>query len=118
MFQETLRRIARNVEAVRNWAPGMRVTGCLVFVTVSGPPPRSSYDWGRVTIRCFGSEVALMRELKAEAHSDGGSFEIARRVWRLGKVEVPQSWEAAHSVARQFTRSARKISRSVDPFWG
>ena len=32
-FQETLRRIALNVKAVRDWAPGMRVTGCLVFAT-------------------------------------------------------------------------------------
>lgn len=118
VFRETLRRIARNVEAVRDWAPGMRVIGCLVFLTGSGTRPRPSYEWDRVAIRCFGSEEALVRELKPEARSNGGSSEIARRVWGLGKVEVPPSWEAAHSVARQFARSARRISRRRGPFRG
>lgn len=90
-FLETLRRIALNVEAVREWAPGMRVTGCLVFATDGGNPPKPTYAWGKETIRCFGSAAALMREVKREAHGEGGSSDIARRVWRLGKVEGARS---------------------------
>ena len=115
-FQETLRRIARNVEAVRDWAPGMRVTGCLVFVAWSGPPPKPAYEWGPETIRCFASAASLMRELKAEARCEGGSSDLARRVWRLGKVEGPRSREASQSLAPKVARAAREFSRSLDGF--
>ncbi len=86
-FQETLRRIALNVKAVRKWAPGMRVTGCLVIDDEQGRPPKPTYAWGAETIRCFGSAKALMREVKREADAKGGSTDIARRVWRLGRVK-------------------------------
>ena len=86
-FQETLRRIALNVQAVRDWAPGMRVTGCLVIVTGRYDPPKPTYEWGSETIRCFESAESLMREVRAEARSEGGSTDIALRVWRLGKEE-------------------------------
>ena len=90
-FQETLRRIALNVQAVRNWAPGMRVTGCLVIVTGRNDPPKSAYEWGAEKIRCFDSAESLMREVRDEACSEGGSSEIAGRVWRLGKVDGARS---------------------------
>ena len=90
-FQETLRRIALNVQAVRDWAPRMRVTGCLVFASVHGNPPKPTYEWGTETIRCFESATSLMREVKAEAHWEGGSTEIAREVWRLGRVDGARS---------------------------
>ncbi len=86
-FRETLRRIARNVEAVRDWAPGMRVTGCLVFATGRGAPPKPTYEGGAETTRCFESAASLMREVKAEARCEGGSSDSARRVLRLGKGE-------------------------------
>ena len=90
-FPETLRRIALNVKAVRDWAPGMRVTGCLVFAAGRGVPPKPTYEWGAERIRCFHSAASLMREVRAEARSDGGSSDIARRVWRLGKVQGARS---------------------------
>ncbi len=90
-FPETLRRIALNVEAVRDWAPGMLVTGCLVFASGRSAPPKPTYEWGAETIKCFESAEALMREVKAEARREGGSSEIARRVWQLGKVEGARS---------------------------
>lgn len=86
-FQETLRRIARNVQAVRDWAPGTPVTGCLVIVTGRNDPPKPTYEWGTETIRCFESAESLMREVRAEARSEDGSSDIARSVWRLGKEE-------------------------------
>ncbi len=85
-FQETLRRIALNVKGVRAWAPEMRVTGCLVIAGEPGRAPKPSYEWGAETIRCFGSAEALMREVRRETHGEGGSADIARKVWRLAKV--------------------------------
>ena len=90
-FPETLRRIALNVGAVRDWAPGMRVTGCLVFAAGRGVPPKPTYEWGTEQIRCFHSAESLMREVRAEARSEGGSSNIAPRVWRLGKVQGAKS---------------------------
>ena len=90
-FQETLRRIALNVQAVRDWAPRMRVTGCLVFASLHGKPPKRTYEWGTETIKCFESAKSLMREMKAEAHREGDSTEIAREVWRLGRADGARS---------------------------
>ena len=116
MFPETLRRIALNVQAVRNCVPGMRVTGCLVFVTGSGKPPKPGYEWGTETIRCFGNAASLMRELKAEARCEGGSSEMARRVWQLGKVGGRRSREAGYSAVSPVAKAAREVSRSLGPF--
>ena len=88
-FRETLRRIALNVEAVRDWAPGMRVTGCLVFFNEPKPPPKPTYESGAETIKCFANPTSLMRELRDEAQGEGGSSDLARRVWALGKMEEP-----------------------------
>lgn len=115
-FPEVLRRIARNVAAVREWAPGMRVTGCLVFVTGSDALPKPAYEWGAETIRCFEKPASLMRELKAEARYEGGSSEMARRVWQLGKVEEPRSREGGRSVVSPVAKAAREVSRSLGPF--
>ena len=84
-FTETLRRIAANVEGVRDWAPGVRVTGCLVF-SDEQKPPNPTYDLGKETIRAFADRRALMRELRNEARGSGGSLELAKRVWKLGKL--------------------------------
>lgn len=83
-FPEVLRRIARNVEGVRDWAPGTRVTGCLVFGSQQDKQPRPTYTNGRETIRAFADPTALMRELRKEAQKDAGSQGLAREVWKLG----------------------------------
>ena len=86
-FAETLRRIAANVAGVRNWAPGLPVTGCLVFANEPERRPRSKYRQGTETIRCFANPESLMRELREEARVEGGDSRIARRVWRLARKE-------------------------------
>ena len=96
VFSETLRRIGRNVEGVRKWAPGVSVTGCLVFSRQQNPPTKPSYDAGAETIRCFDTPTSLMRELKKETRREGGNRELAQKVWRLGKVEGEiAQWSAA-----------------------
>ena len=84
-FPETLRRIAANVVGVRDWAPGVRVTGCLVFASRPRKPPKPAYEWGRETIRCFADPESLMRELREEARAAGGGPHIAQKVWRLAR---------------------------------
>ena len=85
-FAETLQRIAVNVEGVRAWAgPGTRVVGCLVFANEE-KPPQPSYVHGKETIRAFADRRALMRELRKEARGTGDSLDLARRVWKLGKL--------------------------------
>ena len=86
-FPETLRRIAANVAGVRDWAPGLPVTGCLVFANEPERRPKSTYRHGPETIRCFASPEALMRELREEACAEGGDAPIARKVWGLAKLE-------------------------------
>ncbi|MYE24935.1 MAG: NERD domain-containing protein [Gammaproteobacteria bacterium] len=86
-FRETLRRIAANVEGVREWAPDKRVTGCLVFGSEQEKRPKRTYDYGKETIRAFGSPTELMRELRSEASGIGGSTDLARRVWKLGALD-------------------------------
>lgn len=89
-FRETLRRIARNVEGVRAWAPETRVTGCLVFATKPDRRPKPTFTHGAETIRCFEDRNALMRELRDDAAGGGaGSADLARRVWSLAKLEGP-----------------------------
>lgn len=88
VFPETLRRIALNVAGVRNWAPGLQVTGCLVFSSEPEKPPKSYYEHGAEKIRCFANPESLMRELRAESRAEGGSSSMARKVWRLAKVEA------------------------------
>ena len=85
-FAEILRRIAANVEGVREWAPDARVTGCLVFGSDQQKRPRPAFEHGKETIRAFADRGALMRELRKEARGSGDSLELARRVWKLGKL--------------------------------
>ncbi len=86
-FPETLRRIAANVEGVREWAPDTRVTGCLVFGSDEEKPPKPTYDYGKETIRAFRSRRELARELRNEGRGTGGSTDLARRVWKLGRLD-------------------------------
>ena len=86
-FPETLRRIANNVEGVREWAPGTRVTGVLVFAHKQGQRPKETFEFGSETIRCFEDANSLMQELRAEARKEDGPSELARQVWKLGSIE-------------------------------
>ena len=86
-FRKVLRHIARKVEAVREWAPETPVTGCLVFSEQTKTDP--TYDHRGETIRAFSDPKELAHALREEVHGMGGSRELARRVWKLGKSEVP-----------------------------
>ena len=85
-FPGTLQRIARNVAAVRKWAPGLRVTGCLVFAHEPEKFPKPFFMWGAEKILCFASPRSLMLKLKDDAHAEGGSPCIAKKVWPLARV--------------------------------
>lgn len=84
-FREVLRRIARNVEGVRDWAPGTRVTGCLVFGSQQVKQPKPTFTYGRETIQAFADPAALMRVLQKEAQKDADSQDVAREVWKLAR---------------------------------
>lgn len=88
-FPETLRRIATNVDAVRAWAPETPVTGCLAFAHKQDRRPKPSYREGSMKIRCFEDPNALMRALRDEARTHNGPSELARRVWKLGRIGSP-----------------------------
>lgn len=85
-FAKELKRIALNVDSVREWAPGMQVTGCLVFATEPEKTPKRTFKSGAETIRCFANPESLMRQLRDEACAEGDSSGIAKKVWRLAKV--------------------------------
>ena len=84
-FPETLRRITRNVEEIRKWAPGVQVTGCLAFAKYQKTKLEATYN--QETILCFSSPASLMRALREDARSNLDSPKLARRVWELAKVE-------------------------------
>ena len=87
-FPEVLERIAHNVAGVRDWAPGMQVTGCLVFAREPAKPPQPIYKFGAEKIKCYAKPKLLMHALRDEARNEGGSSSIAQKVWRLAKVET------------------------------
>lgn len=84
-FPETLRRITRNVEEVRKWAPEVQVTGCLAFANFERTKPTATYN--QETILCFSSPRSLVRALREDARRNLDSPRLARRVWELAKVE-------------------------------
>lgn len=90
-FRETLRRIANNVDGIREWAPGTRVTGCLVFAHEQERRPKATFKYGSETIRCFENATSLAHQLRAEAHKKGGSSDLAARVWELANLESAAS---------------------------
>lgn len=103
-FPETLRRIALNVAGVRKWAPaGVRVTGCLVFAVEPKKRPKPTRKQGAETIRVFANPETLAGKLRDEARAKGGDRSLARKVWRLGKVE-PEP-RAAEQARERWTRS-------------
>ena len=86
-FAETLKRIAANVQAIRQWAPGVRVSGCLVFGGENARRVRPTYASGPETIVCFKDPQALLRKLRDERRATGSlSAKLIRRVWRLGHM--------------------------------
>lgn len=91
-----LKRIARNVEAVREWAPpGVDVTGVLVFAGDAPVEMKHSYERGTETILCFPDADALMGHLQMEA-SAAVSLEsgVVPEVWRLANRPVDGKLEA------------------------
>ncbi|MCY3810525.1 MAG: nuclease-related domain-containing protein [Gammaproteobacteria bacterium] len=83
-FATALRRVARNVEGVRKWAPGSDVRGALVFAGTEPVKARASYGSRSETIRCFGDRESLMRELRRETEEEqSGNADLVRSVWEL-----------------------------------
>ena len=86
-FPETLDRIAANVDAVSNWAPGTEVIGCLVFGGTENVSAKSSYTAKNKRILCFGNPESLVRKLRAGSGAERTiSEEVVQRVWRLSGV--------------------------------
>lgn len=89
VFQKTLGTIATNVKNVRKWAPeDTRVTGCLVFANEPKNLKKLIYEKNNEKIRVFKKREVLIRELRKEARETGDSWELADRVWKLGKLET------------------------------
>ena len=85
-----LKRIVKNVNAVRDWAPpGVDVTGVLAFTGDLPVKTQNSYERGAETILCFRDAQALTRRLLIEAGAavslDSG---VVRDVWKLGNRPV------------------------------
>ena len=91
-----LKRIAQNVEAVREWAPpGVNVTGVLVFAGDVPVEAKRSYQRGTETILCFPDADALMGHLQIEASAAVSlESEVVPEVWRLANRPVDGKVEA------------------------
>ena len=86
-FPETLRRIAANVDAVSEWAPGAKVVGCLVFGGAENVSANPSYTKNGKRIFCFKDPESLARQLRKEAGTERAiSEEVARKVWRVSRT--------------------------------
>ena len=85
-FPAVLDRIADNVRAVGDWAPGVPVRGCLVLLEAF--EGRRDYEGGNGTPVVLHDEKSLRDALRAEVLEKGpGDGRLARRVWALGRVE-------------------------------
>ena len=85
-FPALLDRIADNVRAVADWAPGVPVRGCLVLLEPFDG--RRDYEAGNGTPVIVHDEKSLRDALRAAALEEGpGDGRLARRVWALGRVE-------------------------------
>ena len=84
-FQNVLRRIARNVQAVRTWAPsGTEVSGCLTLAQ-GGHKPSYKSESERILAE---SPASLMRKLRVEARKPLAiDKDLPRKVWALGKAD-------------------------------
>ena len=49
--------------------------------------PQRTFRHHREEIKCFADRKALVKESRNDAHGRAGSFDLARRVWKLGKLE-------------------------------
>ena len=91
-----LKRIVKNVEAVREWAPpGVDVTGVLVFAGDLPVEVKHCYERGTETVLCFPDADAFMGHLQIEAGA-AGSLEsgVVPEVWRLANRPVDGKLEA------------------------
>lgn len=89
-FNQTLRKITANVEGVREWAPGTRVIGCLVFANEK-KKPKPIFKFGKETIRAFANRRELVHELYRAAHGKVDSPDLAMRVRKLGELKTADS---------------------------
>ncbi len=85
-FPAVLDRIARNVHAVEAWASGVPVRGCLVLL--DGFPGKREYEARDGTPVVVHDEKSLRNALRREVRGEEGpgGAELARRVWKLGRV--------------------------------
>ena len=94
-FSEVLNRIAANVDAVRQWAPGSPpVRGCLVLAYEETDPKKKIFEgktWSggieKITVYTQESLPTLMGKIRQEAHCTLLLDEqIAKGIWKLGCV--------------------------------
>ena len=94
-FNEVLNRIAANVDAVRQWAPGgPPVRGCLVLAYEETDPKKKIVEgnkWNggieKITVYTEESLATLMREIRQEARGTRLLDEqITKGIWKLGRV--------------------------------
>lgn len=88
-FPEVLRRIAANMDAVRQWAPaGTTVRGCLVLAYETELKGRD-YRKGKETITVYTADSLdkLMRQMRREAREKRSLDErTTKDIWELGEV--------------------------------
>ena len=90
-FPKLLRRVARNVAAVRKWAPSKtEVQGCLVIQTDHKNKWRNEYEApGSEDKILRESRSSLARKLQSEARCQKPiNKDLVQRVWRLGNDEL------------------------------
>ena len=85
-FPEVLSRIAKNTNAVRQWAPaGTTVRGCLVLAYETAIK-RRNYSHGNEKITAYTPEL-LMREMRHEARAKRLlDARITKDIWKLGHI--------------------------------
>ena len=101
-FPEVLDRLAANVDAVRRWAPGVPVRGCLVLLEpFQGRRDYEAVDGTPVVVH---DEKSLRDALRTDARGSGPvKPALARRVWALGQAV---DWPDRPRVPRQFAQDS------------
>lgn len=94
-LNEVLNRIATNVDAVRQWAPGSPpVRGCLVLAYEETEFKKKIFEGNKknggiekITVYTRDSLATFRREMREEARGRRSlDQQIAKRVWKLGRV--------------------------------
>lgn len=94
-FNKVLNRIATNVDAVRQWAPGSPpVRGCLVLAYEETEFKKKIFEGNKknggiekITVYTQDSLATFRHEMREEARGRRSlDQQIAKRVWKLGRV--------------------------------